>query len=57
MISWMIAAALYGIFTLFAYGNESAFNIATQTGLAGYIWYIGGMGWLVIKVLVAVSRS
>lgn len=38
MTSWIIAAALYGIFALFAYGNESPFNIATQTGVAGYIW-------------------
>jgi predicted PurR-regulated permease PerM len=57
----MIAVAIYGIFALFAYGNESPFNIATQTGLAGYIWYVGGMGWLigwlVIMMLVAVSRD
>jgi len=61
MITWLVVTALYGIFALFAYGSESPFNIATQTGLAGYIWQFGGMGWLigwlVIMVLVAVSRS
>ncbi|MEP0885007.1 hypothetical protein NDI49_25995 [Trichocoleus sp. ST-U3] len=61
MISWIIATALYGIFALFAYGDESPFNIAVQTFLAGYIWQVGGMGWLigwlVIMVLVAVSRD
>ena len=61
MVSWIIATALYGIFGLFAYGDESPFNIAVQTFLAGYIWQVGGMGWLigwlVIMVLVAVSRD
>ncbi len=61
MISWLVAGFLYLIFCVFAAGNESPFNIAVQTGLAGYIWHVGGMGWLigwlVIMALVAVSRS
>jgi len=46
MIIWIIATALYGIFALFAYSDESPFNITVQTGLAGYIWQVGGMSWL-----------
>jgi hypothetical protein len=61
MISWLVAGFLYLIFCAFAVEEESPFNIAVQTGLAGYIWHIGGMGWLiawlVIVCLVAVSRS
>ncbi len=60
MISWLVAGFLYFVFCSFAAGKESPFNIVTQTGLAGYIWHVGGMGWLigwlVIMVLVAVSR-
>jgi hypothetical protein len=61
MFTWLIAGFLYLVFITFAAGGDSPFNIACQTGLAGYIWHIGGMGWLIgwlaIMALVAVSRS
>ena len=47
MISWLVAGFLYLSFCAFAVEEESPFNIAVQTGLAGYIWYIGGLGWLI----------
>jgi hypothetical protein len=47
IITWIIAGFLYLIFIIFATGEDSPFNIACPTGLAGYIWYIGGMGWLI----------
>jgi hypothetical protein len=52
MISWLVAGFLYLIFCAFAVEEESPFNIAVQTGLAGYIWHIRGIGWLIVWLVI-----
>ena len=58
MITWLIVGFLYFVFITLAAGRDSLFNIACQTGLASYIWHIGGMGWLIawLTILCLVAR-